>query len=90
GILFPAVVSAFVGLHGDFDPDDAHSTTYMLSEEEGARLPGALQNSIVVQLRSRYSDGFAPPGKSVIHCTYFSDYDYWNTLRTSDRKQYWA
>ncbi|WP_394540850.1 NAD(P)/FAD-dependent oxidoreductase [Lysobacter enzymogenes] len=90
GILFPAVVSAFVGLTGDFDPDDSHSTTYLLSEEEGRQLPGALQNSIVVQLRSRYSDGFAPPGRAVIHCTYFSDFHYWRRLRTEDRKRYWA
>ncbi|MFF4418954.1 phytoene desaturase family protein [Streptosporangium sp. NPDC001559] len=90
GILFPAVVSAFVGIDGDFEPGDAHSTTYLLPEEEGARLPGALQSSLVVQLRSRYSDGFAPQGKSVIHCTYFSDFGYWRTLRTENRKEYWA
>ncbi|UOF16762.1 NAD(P)/FAD-dependent oxidoreductase [Lysobacter capsici] len=90
GILFPAVVSAFVGLEGDLDPNDSHSTTYMLSEEEAKQLPGALQASIVVQLRSRYSDGFAPAGRSVIHCTYFSDFNYWRKLRSEDRKRYWA
>ncbi|MEV8631697.1 NAD(P)/FAD-dependent oxidoreductase [Streptosporangium sp. NPDC051023] len=90
GILFPAVVSAFVGIDGDLDPGGAHSTTYLLSAEEGAGLPGALQNSLVVQLRSRYSDGFAPPGKSVIHCTYFSDFAYWKTLRAENRREYWA
>ncbi|ASO20819.1 phytoene dehydrogenase-like protein [Actinoalloteichus hoggarensis] len=89
GTLFPAVVSAFVGIEGDFHPDQMHSTTYLLSDSEGARLPGALQNSIVVQLRSQYSDGFAPAGKSVIHCTYFSDYSYWKTLRTTNRREYW-
>ncbi|APU15627.1 MULTISPECIES: phytoene desaturase family protein [Actinoalloteichus] len=90
GTLFPAVVSAFVGIEGDFHPDQMHSTTYLLSDEEAAELPGALQNSVVVQLRSQYSDGFAPEGKSVIHCTYFSDYSYWKTLRTSNRREYWA
>ncbi|MCX4966579.1 NAD(P)/FAD-dependent oxidoreductase [Streptomyces sp. NBC_00654] len=91
GALFPAVVSAFVGIRGDYAPDDdAHSTTYLLSDEDAAELPGALQNSLVVQLRSRYSDGFAPPGKSVVHCTYFSDFAYWKELRTTDRKAYWA
>ncbi|MGH8080054.1 MAG: hypothetical protein ACREP7_05725, partial [Lysobacter sp.] len=55
-----------------------------------AKLPGGDQGSLVVQLRSRYSDGFAPEGKSVIHCTYFSDFDYWKNLRLSDRKLYWA
>lgn len=89
-ILYPGVVSAFVGIDGDLDSDEAHSTTYLLSEEESAALPGTLQDTLVVQLRSRYSDGFAPPGKSVIHCTYFSDFSYWKSLRTRDRKEYWA
>ncbi|MCB5906980.1 phytoene desaturase family protein [Streptomyces pinistramenti] len=90
GALFPAVVSAFVGIKGDLPTGDAHSTTYLLSDEEAAELPGALQKSLVVQLRSRYSDGFAPEGKSVVHCTYFSDFSYWKNLRGSDRKEYWA
>ncbi|MFJ7327392.1 phytoene desaturase family protein [Streptomyces cyaneofuscatus] len=88
GTLFPAVVSAFVGLRGDFDPGEAHSTTHLLTDEDGKRLPGALQNSLVVQARSRYCDGFAPPGRSVLHCTYFSDYAYWKELRTRDRTEY--
>jgi phytoene dehydrogenase-like protein len=90
GILYPGVVSAFVGVRGDVDPDAAHSTTYLLSEEECGDLPSAVQKSLVVQLRSRYSDGFAPPGKSVIHCTYFGDFSYWKSLRTSDRAEYRA
>ncbi|MCX5401882.1 NAD(P)/FAD-dependent oxidoreductase [Streptomyces sp. NBC_00102] len=90
GALFPAVVSAFVGIRGPLPQEDAHSTTYLLNAEDAARLPGALQNSLVVQLRSRYSDGFAPPGKSVVHCTYFSDYAHWQALRRSDRKAYRA
>ncbi|MFF2327235.1 MULTISPECIES: phytoene desaturase family protein [unclassified Streptomyces] len=90
GTLFPAVVSAFVGLRGDLGPDRAHSTTYLLSAEDAARLPGALQSSLVVQLRSHYSDGFAPPGRSVVHCTYFSDFGYWRALRAADRKEYRA
>ncbi|MFJ9688764.1 phytoene desaturase family protein [Streptomyces bacillaris] len=88
GTLFPAVVSAFVGLRGDFDPGEAHSTTHLLGDEDGKRLPGALQNSLVVQARSRYSDGFAPAGRSVLHCTYFSDYAYWKELRTRSRREY--
>ncbi|WP_127465124.1 NAD(P)/FAD-dependent oxidoreductase [Streptomyces sp. B27] len=88
GTLFPAVVSAFVGLRGDFDSGEAHSTTHLLTDEDGERLPGALQNSLVVQARSRYSDGFAPPGRSVLHCTYFSDYAYWKELRTRSRREY--
>jgi len=90
GALFPAVVSAFVGIRGVLDDDRAHSTTYLLAPEDAARLPGALQSSLVVQLRSHYSDGFAPPGRSVIHCTYFSDFAHWKELRTADRKAYRA
>ncbi|MFJ3127768.1 phytoene desaturase family protein [Streptomyces sp. NPDC086993] len=90
GALFPAVVSAFVGVRGDLGPDRAHSTTYLLPPEDAAQLPGALQSSVVVQLRSDYSDGFAPPGRSVIHCTYFSDFAYWKALRAADRKDYRA
>ncbi|MFE3068419.1 phytoene desaturase family protein [Streptomyces sp. NPDC059247] len=89
-VLYPGVVSVFVGLDGELDPSARHSTTYLLSDEDSAALPGVLQNSLVVQMRSRYSDGFAPPGKSVVHCTYFSDYASWKELRTTDRKAYWA
>ncbi|MFI1864521.1 phytoene desaturase family protein [Streptomyces jumonjinensis] len=90
GALFPAVVSAFAGVDGDLGSGHAHSTTYLLSAKDAARLPGALQRSLVVQLRSQYADGFAPPGKSVIHCTYFSDFAYWKQLRATDRRAYWA
>ncbi|WP_329172794.1 phytoene desaturase family protein [Streptomyces sp. NBC_01477] len=89
-VLYPGVVSAFVGLGEEMDPSARHSTTYLLSDEDSAQLPGVLQNSLVVQVRSRYSDGFAPPGKSVLHCTYFSDYDSWKQLRRTDRKSYRA
>ncbi|WP_418957514.1 phytoene desaturase family protein [Streptomyces tritici] len=88
--LYPGVVSAFVGLKDELDPAARHSTTYLLSEADARALPGCMQNSLVVQLRSRYSDGFAPPGKSVVHCTYFSDYASWKQLRRTDRKAYWA
>ncbi|MER6913487.1 NAD(P)/FAD-dependent oxidoreductase [Streptomyces sp. NPDC000594] len=90
GTLFPAVVSVFAGVRGGLGEDTAHSTTYLLPERDAARLPGALQSSLVVQLRSHYSDGFAPPGHSVIHCTYFSDFAFWKELRGRDRKAYWA
>ncbi|MFJ6661013.1 phytoene desaturase family protein [Streptomyces sp. NPDC091377] len=89
-LLYPGVVSVFVGFDGDVAPDAPHSTTYLLSDADSALLPGVLQNSVVVQLRSRFSDGLAPPGKSVIHCTYFSDYDSWKTLRHTDRRAYRA
>ncbi|WP_234343855.1 phytoene desaturase family protein [Streptomyces sp. NRRL F-5123] len=88
--LYPGVVSAFVGLTGDLPPDTPHSTTYLLSPEDSARLPAVRQNSLVVQVRSQYADGFAPPGRSVVHCTYFSDFGYWQELRAASRKRYRA
>ncbi|MFF3767688.1 phytoene desaturase family protein [Streptomyces sp. NPDC001922] len=89
-VLYPGVVSAFVGLTGEPGPDSPHSTTYLLTQEERSGLPGALQDSLVVQQRSRYAEGFAPPGSSVVHCTYFSDFAHWRTLRSRSRKEYWA
>jgi phytoene dehydrogenase-like protein len=90
GALFPAVVSVFAGVDGSVGEEDPHSTTYLLSAEKAGRLPGALQNSLVVQLRSRYADGFAPAGKSLLHCTYFSDYHFWKDLRSHSRREYRA
>ncbi|MFD3943867.1 phytoene desaturase family protein [Streptomyces sp. NPDC058579] len=89
-VVYPGVVSAFIGLKDELDPAARHSVTYLLSDEDSKALPGVLQNSLVVQMRSRYSDGFAPPGKSVVHCTYFSDYESWKELRRTDRRAYWA
>ncbi|RKT88759.1 Phytoene dehydrogenase-related protein [Saccharopolyspora antimicrobica] len=90
GTLYPGVVSAFVGVDGEPPPETPHSTTFLLSEEDSSRLPGAMRDSIVVQLRSRYWRGCAPPGKSLFHCTYFSDFGYWRELRTRNRREYWA
>ncbi|MEU8516028.1 NAD(P)/FAD-dependent oxidoreductase [Kitasatospora sp. NPDC048722] len=90
GNLYPAAVSVFVGVDGPLPPGESHSTTYLLTPEQGARLPGALQDSLVVQLRSQYGEGFAPPGKSILHCMYFSDHASWKALRAADRRAYRA
>ncbi len=89
-LIYPGVVSIFLGVNGEFGDDDAHSTTYLLSEKDAAALPIASQRSLVVQHRSRYSSGFAPPGKSVLHCTYFTDFKYWKRLRTENKALYKA
>ncbi|WP_326740294.1 phytoene desaturase family protein [Streptomyces sp. NBC_01022] len=86
--LYPAVVSAFVGIDGPLPAGEPHSTTYLLGPERGAALPGSLQHSLVVQRRSDYADGFAPAGKSVLHCTYFTDHRSWQDLRKADRRAY--
>jgi phytoene dehydrogenase-like protein len=89
-LIYPGVVSVFLGVKGEVGDDDAHSTTYLLDDADVAALPMASQKSLVVQHRSRYSTGFAPHGKSVVHCTYFTDYAYWKKLRTEDRAGYRA
>ncbi|RYY73268.1 MAG: NAD(P)/FAD-dependent oxidoreductase [Gammaproteobacteria bacterium] len=88
GILYPGVVSVFVGFKGQAGGDEPHSTTYLLPPETAAELPGCKQSSIVLQHRDRYTDGLAPPGCSLIHITYLSDFDYWNELRTNDKPLY--
>ncbi|MER7016016.1 NAD(P)/FAD-dependent oxidoreductase [Saccharopolyspora sp. NPDC000359] len=88
--VYPGMMSVFVGVDGELPPDTPHSTTYLLSSQDSARLPRVMQDSLVVQLRSRYWPGCAPPGKSLFHCTYFSDYGYWRELRSRARREYWA
>ncbi|MFR9727968.1 phytoene desaturase family protein [Saccharopolyspora sp. MS10] len=90
GEVYPGVVSVFVGVDGEFPAETPHSTTYLLSEEDGAALPGSAQCSLVVQLRSRYWPGCAPPGKSLLHCTYFTDFASWKELRRTNRREYRA
>lgn len=90
GFVYPSMISVFVGVDGDLPPEAPHSTTYLLSEQDAAALPCILQDSLVVQLRSRYWPGCAPPGKSLFHCTYFSEFGYWRELRTRNRRAYWA
>jgi len=87
---YPGVMSVFLGVNGEFGANDPHCTTYLLSPEDAAALPWALQRSVAVQHRTRYSPGFAPAGKSVIHCTFFTDYTFWKKLRTEDRTRYRA
>jgi len=89
-LTYPGAMSVFLGVNRDDFTDEAHSTTYLLDDADAASLPVALQRSLVVQHRSRYSRGFAPPGKSVLHCSYFTDFAYWKRLRVEDRARYRA
>lgn len=88
GVLYPSVVSVFVGFKGSVGENEPHSTTYMLPKDQASQLPGCKQNSLVLQHRSRFADGFAPEGHSVMHLTYLSDFEEWNWLRTNDKPRY--
>lgn len=87
-VVYPGVVSVFMGFKGEVGLDEPHSTTYMLPESKACELPGCMQKSILVQHRSRFTEGFAPEGCSVIHVTYLSDFDEWNTLRSTNKPIY--
>lgn len=89
-LTYPGTVSVFLGVNSADLGDGAHTTTYLLDDADAASLPAVAQRSMVVQHRSRYSRGFAPPGKSIVHCTYFTDFAYWKRLRVEDRARYRA
>lgn len=88
--VYPGVTSVFVGFDGEPPGDAPHSATYLLSEQDAARLPGSSQQSLAVQLRTKYWSGCAPPGKSLFHCSYFTDYASWKSLRVTNRREYRA
>lgn len=90
GEVYPGVAAVFVGFDGAPPCDAPHSTTYLLSEQDAARLPGSSQQSLAVQLRTKYWSGCAPPGKSLFHCSYFTDFASWKSLRSTNRREYRA
>lgn len=89
-LTYPGMISIHLGVNGEDLGGEAHCTTYLLDDADAASLPAVAQRSIVVQQRSRYSRSFAPPGKSIVYCSYFTDFAYWKRLRTEDRAAYRA
>jgi len=89
-VVYPGVVSVFVGFRGTAGADEPHSTTFLLDKEHASNLPGCLQDSVLLQHRSRFTEGFSPPGCSVIHLTYLSDFEPWNQWRSSNKPFYRA
>lgn len=87
-LVYPGVVSIFVGYKGEVGADEPHSTTFLLEKNHADSLPGCMQSSILMQHRSRFADGFAPPGHSVIHLTYLSDFEEWESWKNKDKKLY--
>ncbi|MBU2984960.1 NAD(P)/FAD-dependent oxidoreductase [Saccharophagus degradans] len=90
GIIYPGVVSVFIGYKGEVGKSEPHSTTFLLDEKEAKSIPGCKQNSLVLQHRSRFAEGFAPVGCSVMHLTYLSDFEEWDYLRSNDKPSYRA
>ena len=87
-LVYPGVVSIFIGYGGEVGKEDPHSTTFLLDKNHAKSLPGCMQNSILMQHRSRFAKGFAPPDHSVIHLTYLSDFEPWQNWRSQDKKLY--
>ncbi|MFJ4923685.1 phytoene desaturase family protein [Streptomyces sp. NPDC088725] len=80
GQLSPGYVSLFLGLRRPF-PDADPCTTYLLTDEEAALLPGMRTPSVNIQFRSRHYPELSPDGTAVVFATYFSTIDYWRSLR---------
>lgn len=87
-VLFPSVISVFIGIKKTIGINEPHSTSFLLNENQAKKLPGLSQNCLVLQHRSKYAEGFAPLGHSLIHCTYFSDFDFWQKLRDENKALY--
>lgn len=87
-MVYPGVVSVFVGFKGTVGEGEPHSTTYLLHETNTSELPECMQRSVLLQHRSRFTEGFAPPGCSVIHLTYLSEFDNWQQWRSNDKAYY--
>lgn len=85
---YPGTVTVCLGVNRDAFDDESHTTTYLLDDADAASLPAGSKDHLFVQHRSRYSSGFAPPGKSVLQCGYFNDSAHWMKLRAEDRARY--
>lgn len=77
--IINGIVAVFLGINKDLS-DMPHSITHLLSEEDLARLPASIVDSICIQNRTKYDDKFAPPGKSVVYAWYSTDYDFWKKV----------
>lgn len=87
-LVYPGVVSVFVGFKGRAGEHEPHSTTFLLDDVRARKLPGCLQKSVLLQHRSRFASGFAPDGCSIIHLTYLSDFEPWQHWRQNNKPYY--
>lgn len=87
-LVYPGVVSVFVGFKGEVGQTEPHSTTFLLDDNHAQTLPGCMQKSVLLQHRSRFANGFAPPGCSIIHLTYLSDFAPWQQWRSDNKPFY--
>ncbi|MEU9338937.1 NAD(P)/FAD-dependent oxidoreductase [Streptomyces sp. NPDC048290] len=79
GMVFPGYVALFLGLRRPF-PEGDPCTTYLLTDEEAARLTGIRHPSINVQFRSVHYPELSPERTTVLYVTYFSDVEPWREL----------
>ncbi|MCX7920865.1 MAG: NAD(P)/FAD-dependent oxidoreductase [Clostridia bacterium] len=83
-MTYPSWMSVFLGVKRDFK-GEPHSTTYLLSDAEAARIPGSMDKSMLVQFRNMHYPECAPEGKSVILACAFSDYNHWAKLHKNKK-----
>ncbi|MBD0734541.1 phytoene desaturase family protein [Streptomyces sp. CBMA29] len=80
-MVFPGYVTVFLGLRAPFPHGDPCST-YLLDDEQAARLTGIRHPSLNVQFRSRHYPELSPPGTAVVYASYFCDIAPWRALST--------
>lgn len=87
--VYPSLFRIYYGVDMDFGREP-HTMVHLLpyTLDIPGLYKGHTKNSICVRHYCGLDSSFAPPGKSVVNTMFFSDYDYWKTLRVTDRKRY--
>jgi phytoene dehydrogenase-like protein len=91
GEAYPSLFRIYYGVDMDFK-NEPHTMVHLLPYK--LNLPGLYKghtkDSICVRHYCGLDSSFAPPGKSVVNTCFFTDFDYWKNLRTTDIKRYRA
>ena len=87
--VYPSLFRIYYGVDMDFSREP-HTMIHLLpySLDIPGLYKGHVKNSICVRHYCGLDSSFAPQGKSVVNTFFFSDYDYWKTLRDIDINQY--
>ena len=79
GMTFPGFVVLFLGLRHQI-AGAKPCTTFLLDQDEAAKLVGLHHPSVNVQFRTMHYPELAPGGKSVLYAAYFCDIAPWREL----------
>jgi phytoene dehydrogenase-like protein len=89
GPIYPSMVRVYLGVDQDFkDTPDVSVHLLKVPMKIGGLYKKEIQESLMIKHYSNCDPSFAPPGKSVLSCGFFADYDYWKHLHTKDQEAY--